>query len=805
MTLAAGDRLGPFEVVSPLGKGGMGEVYRARDRKLNRDVALKILPEAFASDRERLSRFHREAQVLASLNHPGIAHIHGLEDSTDVRAIVMELVDGPTLSDRLKRGRIAVSDAIQIARRIAEALEAAHEKGIVHRDLKPANIKVSDDGTLVKVLDFGLAMIAKGHEDHAIESADAPTRMLSEITEAGLILGTPAYMSPEQARGTSVDKRTDIWAFGVLLFEMLSGQPAYSGATTTDILAGIVSREPDWNLLPAETPPAVRQLLTRCLEKDPHRRLRDIGEARVGLTDAADRSPSAPTEGAAHLRRATRWAAVLAFIALAAVLATLAFNRIGGNGASEPASSAGPFRLVVLPFENLSRQPGDDWLAGAFSDSLTLGLQGLDNIVLVNRERLRELESDRDSDPQQVAKVLGVRYYVSGSFQRVGDDLKVVARLVDAGQDGAIKHQEPITDRFANLLQIEDQLARRFAGALEQSSAITRRVPTSSITAYQAVAQANDLYLEGRFAEASEKLESATAEDDRYAEAWALLGKSYAQRSSPNNIDRSTRSEFLDRALRASQRAIALDPSLYEAQVALAATYQQLEQVESWRIAAQKAIDMNSRLAEAYVFLGESYAPSPAFGCPRKRDAGLAESYYRKALDLNPSFGAAHARLITTLVWSGRESDAVTVAKDALRLLPRNVLINRGLAGALLWAGRADELETQLQKVSTMTSPNILDKWMRAVLDLYRGQTDEAAAKFKDVIAGGPVIVRETDTARVYAQVGHMNEAVQHLQQAFALDASCATFVSESRAFAAYRNDPALRTLLSRYGQTNPQ
>jgi serine/threonine protein kinase len=224
MTLSAGDRLGPFEVLSPLGKGGMGEVYRARDTKLNRDVALKVLPATFASDRERLARFDREAQVLASLNHPAIAHIHGLEDSSGIRAIVMELVEGPTLADKLQRGNIGLATSLQIARQIAEALEAAHDKGIVHRDLKPANIKVSEDSTTVKVLDFGLASIAKSDGD-ASGSSEALTRM-SGVTEAGLILGTPAYMSPEQARGQAVDKRTDIWAFGVVLFEMLSGQPA---------------------------------------------------------------------------------------------------------------------------------------------------------------------------------------------------------------------------------------------------------------------------------------------------------------------------------------------------------------------------------------------------------------------------------------------------------------------------------------------------------------------------------------------------------------------------------------------------
>ena len=803
MPLSAGKKLGVYEVVSALGVGGMGEVYRARDTKLNRDVALKVLPEAFASDPERIARFHREAQVLASLNHPGIAHIHGLEDSAGVRAIIMELVDGPTLTDRLKQGRIPVNEAIRIARHIAEAIEAAHEKGIVHRDLKPANIKLSADGTQVKVLDFGLATIVKASEDPVIGNPDMPTRMPT-VTEAGLILGTPAYMSPEQARGQPADKRADIWAFGVVLFEILSGKRAYDGATTTDILAGIVTRQPDWTLLPADTPLAARQLLARCLEKDAHRRLRDIGEARVSLTDPPGSSPPAVTkEHVAPSRRLAWWVTVLVSFALVTILVTLAFTRIGGDRASEPAAIAsGPFRLVVLPFENLSRQPGDDWMAGAFSDSLTLGLQGLENIVLVNRERLRELESNHDSNPQQAAQVLGVRYYVSGSFQRVGDDLKVIAWLVDVQEGGAIRHQEPITDRFTNLLQIEDQLARRFASALQQSAVIPRRTSKPSMRAYQAVAQANDLYLEARYAEAVEKLEIATAEDERYADAWALLGKSYAQQRAPGSIEDRTRSELLGRALSASQRAIDLDPLLYDGRLALAIAYQQLEEAESWRDNARKAIDMNPRLAEAYVVLGDSYGASPAFGCLRKRDTEMAVSYYRKALDLNPSFGPAHARLATTLYWSGREEEGLAVLKDAISRQPGSLLLNRGLGGGFLWSGRADELEKQLQKLGTMASPTVLDKWMMGALHLFRGRTNEAATTFKEVIEAGPAILREIDTGRLYAKVGRMEDAAQHLQRAFSLDPGCATFVRESGAFAPYRDHAAFRNLLSRYPET---
>jgi len=286
MSLTPGERVGPYEVVRLLGTGGMGEVYRARDARLNRDVAIKVLREECV-DQEGLPRFAREAQSLAALNHPHIAQIYGLED----RALVMELVEGDDLSGRLAHGPLAIDDALAFAKQIAEALESAHEVGIVHRDLKPANVKVRTDGT-VKVLDFGLAKVWVGAASGE-DVVNSPTVATPAVTAAGVILGTAAYMSPEQARGRPVDKRADIWAFGVVLYEMLSGQRAFPGDTVTDVIAAVITREPDWKALPEAVPPRVRELLARCLEKDSRLRLRDIGEARIVLgmphahTDAA--------------------------------------------------------------------------------------------------------------------------------------------------------------------------------------------------------------------------------------------------------------------------------------------------------------------------------------------------------------------------------------------------------------------------------------------------------------------------------------------------------------------------------------
>ena len=260
-----GKTLGTHEILSPLGKGGMGEVWRARDSKLGREVAIKTLPEEFAQDEERLVRFEREAKLLASLNHPNIAAIYGLEEDNGKRFLVLELVEGDTLAERLKHGATPVEESLKLALQIAEALEAAHEKGVIHRDLKPLNIKVTPDGK-VKVLDFGLAKAFAGDGTDASVS-NSPTLSMA-ATQQGVILGTAAYMSPEQARGQEVDKRADIWAFGVVLFEMLTGRGTFDGGTVSDVLAGVLRADPDWNGLPPNLHPRIKFLLERCLEKE---------------------------------------------------------------------------------------------------------------------------------------------------------------------------------------------------------------------------------------------------------------------------------------------------------------------------------------------------------------------------------------------------------------------------------------------------------------------------------------------------------------------------------------------------------
>jgi len=323
MSLTVGTRIGVHEVTGTLGAGGMGEVYRARDTRLDREVALKVLPTAFTSDPERLARFEREARVLASLNHPNIGGIHGLEESGETRALVLELVEGPTLAERIAQGAIPIDDALPIARQISDALEAAHQAAVIHRDLKPANIKVREDGT-VKVLDFGLAKALDPVPDG--DQSQSPT-LTAAATEMGLVMGTAAYMSPEQARGKAVDKRADVWAFGAVLFEMLTGQRPFSGEDVSLTLAAVMTAEPAWDALPSAVPGRVRVALERCLEKDPRDRARDVGDVMLAMSGGFE------TESPGRLSRSAGTASrrvVLAGLGVAVLVGAL----VGGGAVS---------------------------------------------------------------------------------------------------------------------------------------------------------------------------------------------------------------------------------------------------------------------------------------------------------------------------------------------------------------------------------------------------------------------------------------------------------------------------------------
>ena len=380
-----GSRIGPYEIVSPLGAGGMGEVYRARDTKLGRDVAIKILPPAFTADPDRRARFEREARVLASLNHPHIGAIYGFEDAGGVHALVLELVEGETLDARLRsRGSgLGIRESLVIGRQISYALDAAHERGIVHRDLKPANIVITPEG-VVKVLDFGLAKAGQAGGAGGAGWEEGLTHSPTAIgpTIDGVLLGTAPYMSPEQARGKAVDKRTDIWAFGCVLYEMLTGRRAFGGETTSDTIAAVLEREPDWSIVPPATPAHVVRLLKRSLDKDPKTRLRDIGDARADLEEART-----ATDAGAVRQTPARRSIIVAWVAFAVMTAAAGALAIVAGRPAAPSSEI-RFETTVPPeipsnFAQLAVSPDGQQLAvaPAFDGRAPLWLRPLDSIA----------------------------------------------------------------------------------------------------------------------------------------------------------------------------------------------------------------------------------------------------------------------------------------------------------------------------------------------------------------------------------------------------------------------------------------
>ncbi len=461
-----GNSLTHYRITAKLGAGGMGEVYRATDTKLGREVAIKVLPASISRDATSLARFEREAKALAALNHPHIAAIHGFDADQGTHFLVLELVEGQTLSERLRRGRLPVDEALRVARQIAEAVEAAHAKGIIHRDLKPGNIKLTPEGR-VKVLDFGLAKMEAGMRGLATPASDpdAPT-LLAETTQPGAVMGTPAYMSPEQARGLEVDKRTDVWAFGCCLFECLAGSKPFRGATVTDLMSEVLKSEPEWAALPAEVPREVATLLRRCLEKDPRRRLSSLGDIALLLEDSTQsrqpgvitptatdtkRPPASSTRPSLVLRM-TPWIAVLVLGVAVAVL-LLRHPAASATRASQIRS------LAVLPFAFETQDPKLAGLGKWIPAEIRSKLGPLQNLQVVNSpSRIEQLVQQKKSEVE-IARELGVDGLVMGELHGQGETMSAYVWVVDGSTGRALGKQREIASAASKVSELPNQVA----------------------------------------------------------------------------------------------------------------------------------------------------------------------------------------------------------------------------------------------------------------------------------------------------------------------------------------------------------
>lgn len=534
------------------------------------------------------------------------------------------------------------------------------------------------------------------------------------------------------------------------------------------------------------------------IETVPRRGYRFAVDVRgAGVDPEAPVAAPAPEPG--HLPR--RWivATAIAGVAVAIVLVTL------WRVSRPPAPFAGSnTRLVVLPFENLTGRTEDDWLANAFADSLTSGLQDVENLVLVSRDRVVELyrkEKIHEASAidgaalRRAAGALRVRYVVHGSYQRVGDEIKVIARLV-AADTGAITAQEDVTGAYSALLALEDDLAGRLAAQLQGRRRQTAgSAETTLLEAYEAVVEGRTLYAESRLADALIPLTRATTIDPQYAQAWALLAKVHARRVTISMIASGGAADVRRQALQAAERAATLRPSLYDAHVALALAHRELENVDRWRAAARKAIELNPRIAEAYELLADSYFAGNAWGCGRDRNAERAEQHFRAAIELDPRLPQAYGNLSYHYSWLLREADALRAADEGLRVLPDNALLRRARALALIRLRRLDEAEGAVRElVRSGASMSAQDHLMLGMIALGRGNADLAAGEFATAAARLPTSAFHVAIARAFFDNGRIEEGLTHLDRAVAIEPACAQFAASSPAFAAYRDQPKVRS-----------
>jgi eukaryotic-like serine/threonine-protein kinase len=817
-----GKTLGHYRITAAIGAGGMGEVYRATDTKLHRDVALKILPEAFSRDPDRLARFQREARVLASLNHPNIAQIFGIEEADGVRALAMELVPGLTLEEMLRSARTAglpVDEALPIARQIAEALDAAHEAGIVHRDLKPANVKVRDDA-VVKVLDFGLAKGitsgAPGNDssgDPISSDAQTMTSPSPIITQAGSVFGTAAYMSPEQVRGRTVDKRADIWAFGVVLYELLTGRHLFAAESVSDTLVAVLTRDPDLDALPAAVPANVRALLARCLERDPKRRLRDIGEARHHLDQTVPVSassgaqaprphsfaPPPPSASASPLvsaplpRHRSRGAWLAASVVIVGVIAFVLW-KAGHAPAKEgsPGSSTAAARsIAVLPFVNQSGNADDEYFSDGMTDELASALMKVPGLRVAARSSAFIFKG-KAADPKEVGGKLNVASVLEGTVRRAGSKLRVTAELVSTS-DGLAIWSERYEREAKDVFQVQDDITGAIVSALRLTLA---PAATASGQPRPENPEAHDLYLRGRFLmfkqtedslkKSLEYFDQALAKDPNYAPAYA--GKAFAWAWLADLVFPPREANPKGKA--AALKALELDPSNVEARSILAA----IIAFYDWDFAAaekesREAIRINPSSMDAHNFYGLCLCASKRF------DEGLAE--VDRAIALDPLNGFPSWTREYCLSLARRHDDVLAQHKKSQELDPNFFYLDS-------WSGIAwrekkmyAESAAEYERVRQVSGGPVAGQ---AVTFARMGKTAEARKILQEFLdLSKRRYVSPDQIAMIYANLGEKDRAFEWLDKAYeARTGMCAMLFTPS--YDPIRSDPRFGALLKKIG-----
>ena len=716
-----GGQIGPFRIERELGRGGAGVVYLAHDTKLNRPVAIKSLPAELMDNPKARSRFAREARVLASLNHPNIATIYEeLKEAEGVGYLVLEYVPGDTLAERIRRGRLKLEEALTIGLQIAEAVAAAHENGVIHRDLKAGNIKITPEGK-VKVLDFGLAKAVGG------EAADQQTT----ITQPGQVMGTPGYMSPEQVRGEPTDERSDIWSFGCVLYEMLTGRVPFKGETVSDTMAGVLEHTPDWQVLPQDTPANILVLLRRCLEKDRHRRLQHIGDAFIEINETLNLPAIAPLikpEIAAKpkSRRVLMMIGAVIIIILSAIAVWFILER-----PTQPSSKE--IRLVVLPFENLGPAE-DEYFAAGITDAITARLAGIGGLGVISRQSAMQYK-DREKSARVIGKELGVDYILEGTVQRERPSdptsrVRIIPQLIMVSDDTHV-WSDIYDNDMSEIFRLQSDLAERVAQALDitllepERRALASR-PTENMEAYDYYLRGNEYLLSGSETELENELRIAIRMYEKAVELDPTFTLAYAQLSRAHAWmywwyhDRSE--ERLVMAKQAVDKALQLNPNLPEAHLALGHYYYHGHldydhALEQFAI-AQKSQPNNSELIS---FIGYVQRRQGKF------EQALAN--LKKASGLDPLSRRLTRDVGVTLMLLRQYPEAERYYERTISLAPDR---SRGYNGKawlyLLREGSTEKaravLQEALESIKSEENPSIVN--LLATLDMYDRNYQEA-------------------------------------------------------------------------------
>jgi TolB-like protein len=811
MSLASGSKLGHYDIVGALGAGGMGEVYLARDSKLGREVALKVLPQELASDPERLARLEREARTVAALNHPNIVTLHAVEDSGGTTFLVMERVIGRALTELIPPGGMTVDRLIEIAGPIADALSAAHDKSIVHRDLKPANVMVTDDG-LVKVLDFGLARVQPARSPDGEAGAATVTQTL-----AGQVVGTVPYMAPEQLRGEPVDARADIFAFGTMLYEMATGRRPFRGDSTADVMSAILREEPrPIDQARPGLPPRLVRLVTRCLEKNPRRRVQsaidlrheldDLEEELRGLPAAAagptvsNAASAAPAQGGARTASSKAWrrGAILAASVAGVAIVAIGLILFSKSGGSTPGGDGAIKSLAVLPFDNVNRDASQDYFVDGMHEALITDLVKLGTLKVMSRNAVLKYRG-KATGMKQIASELGVEALIEGSVLRAGNQVRITAQLILGKTDQQVwgtSYDRDLQDVLKLLNDVSRAIAgevrSRLGGAAVPAPRIDQReLPRVLPDAYDAYLRGRQLMFQGRLENmkaALDQFRQATDLDPAFAPAWgsmAAVQVMYVMLGMPQTV------EAVAEARRLSQKALELDPN-DGAGLAVKGT---LQLYADWnfseaKITLERAVELNPHDAILRHGLADYLMTIGRF------DESLEQ--VKLGRDANPTLAMPETMVIFHTMATRRFDEVIAEGRRALTLFPSLKVSASSLIADALWQQKRFDEAVAESKIAFGANPAL---W-RVFEDGYKhGGPAGAMRAYADYWAkAAPGARNAVAVAGAYADAGDRGKAMEWLEKAFVARVPTLIHVVATPSFDDMHGDPRYQDLLRRIG-----